>query len=405
MRTARALRHAGRALSAHRTRAALAVASVAVGVAAVVVTGALGAGARAEVLSRVDGMGTNLLVVRTGAVTRQVARRSIAGAATTLTLEDAARIARLPFVASAAPGIDGGARIEFGGRSMTTRVLGTTPEFQAVRRLTVRAGRFLEAGDDADRRRVVVAGATVARTLFPDGDAVGREIRVRGVPYEVVGVLEEKGVLADGSDQDNQILVPVRTALRRILNTNWITVVFVSVRDPARMADAGAAVGQVLATRAGAGRGQGADVEIQDTARFVRIQQQTADWLATLSVALSGLALGIGGTGVLGLMLMSVRERTTEIGVRRAVGATRADIVRQFMMETTLLASAGALAGIAVGAMASAALARGTAWPLAFPVDALRWSLGTVGVIGLGFGALPAARAASIPPMGAIRRD
>jgi putative ABC transport system permease protein len=389
-----------RALFAHRLRAILALSSIAIGVAALVLTSAIGVGAQKELQGRLENMGTNLLVVRPARVERLAARKSIRGFVTSLTVEDDEAIARLALVAAAAPGAERPVRVKAGTAVVTTKVLGTTAAFPIARRLEVASGRFFD--DDRSTARVAVLGARVSDALFAGQDAVGREIRVGGVPFEVIGVLREKGVLADGSDEDNQILIPIRTALRRVLNTRWLSAVFVSVRDPRRMQAAEVEIGKLLRARHRTGFEVADDFEIQNTTKFIAAQKQAADSFALLTSGLSAIALVVGGAGILALMFLSVRERTSEIGLRVAVGARPRDILVQFLVEATFLALGGWLAGLIVGGLGTVLVALGTDWKTGVPVTALMASLSTVLGIGLGFGVLPARRASLIAPIEAL---
>jgi putative ABC transport system permease protein len=386
------------ALSAHRLRAVLALASVAIGVAAVVLAAAVAAGAEREVLRRIAAIGTNLVVVRPAQVERRASRQTIRGVVTTLTMADYEAIAGLPVVAAASPGAERPVRAKAGNVATPTRVLGTSPEYPAVRNFRLRAGRYFTAEDDREGLRVAVLGSRVAATLFGEASPLGREIRVGGVPFDVSGVLEPKGVLPDGSDEDDQILVPIRTALRRVLNTAWLTGIYVSVDEPAAIETALAEIGELLRARHGRD-----DFSIQNTTRMVAMQQQAADLLTLLAAGLGGVALLVGGTGILALMTTSVKARTAEIGLRAALGATPRDILVQFLLEATLLAASGWLAGLAVGGAAAAAIALGTRWRLALPAGALLASAAMVLIGGLGFGALPARKAARTPPSLALR--
>ena len=401
MRISRALRPALRALLAHRLRVALVLSSVAMGVAAVLLTGAIGKGARSEVLRDIEALGTNLLVVRPAQAKRLVARKEIGGIKTTLRLADAAAIAELGLVREVVPGTDGTLRVKAGsGGALATKVMGTSPAFPGVRNFRVRRGRFFDADDDREARRVAVLGARIDETLFPGRDAVGRWIRIRGVPFEVIGTLEAKGILADGSDEDNQILIPLRTALRRVFNTTWISSAFVSVRDPRRMGDAEAEIAGLLRERH-----RKDDFAIQNQAKLLASQATMADSLALFTTGLSALALLVGGTGILALMLLSVKERTGEIGLRMAVGARPRDILLQFLAESTALALGGWLAGVAAGALGTAAVAFGTDWKVGLPFEALLASLAMASAIGLGFGALPARKASLLPPIQALASE
>jgi putative ABC transport system permease protein len=412
MRLARALRPALRALAAHRLRVALALSGVAIGVAAVLLTGALGAGAQREVARSLEAMGTNLLVVRPAPAKRLVARKEVRGFVTTLTPADAAALAGLERVDEAMPGMEGTLRVKGGGGSVTATVLGATRAFPRVRRFRLGTGRFFDAEDEDGARRVAVLGARVAERLFGDEPAaalLGRGLRLRGIPFEIVGVLEAKGVLADGSDEDNTIVIPIRTALRRVFNVAYLSTVFVTVRDvrdagrPGPMDAAQAEIGALLRERH---RRRGAaladDFAIQDKTKLLASQREAVATLTLFTAGLSGLALLVGGTGILALMLLSVKERTGEIGLRLAVGARPRDILVQFLAEATALALGGWLAGVAVAALGTVGLALGTSWKVAVPVGALLASLAMALITGLGFGAVPARRASLLPPIRAL---
>jgi putative ABC transport system permease protein len=390
-----------RALFAHKLRAMLALSSVAIGVAALVLTSAIGAGAQKEVSRSLENMGTNLLVVRPARVKKLTARKSIRGAVTTLRVEDYEALRELDPVATAAPTAERAMRVKAGTAVVTTNVVGTTADFPIVRRLSVGAGSFFD--DDPSVPRVAVLGTRVSQALFAGEEAVGREIRIGTVPFEVIGVLREKGVLADGTDEDNQILVPIRTVLRRVLNTRWLSGVFVSVRDPRRMQDAEVEIGKVLRARHRTGTAERADdFEIQNTAKTIAAQKRAVDSFELLTGWLTTIALVVGGSGILALMFLSVRERTSEIGLRVAVGARPRDIVLQFLLEATFLALGGWLIGLVVGGVGVGLVMLGTKWTVGVPVVALLTSLAMVLFIGIGFGAFPARRASLVPPIEAL---
>ena len=392
-----------RGLLAHKFRAVLALLSIAVGVAAVVLTGAIGAGAEAEMLSRMENMGTNLLVVRPAQIKKLVARKTITGYTTSLKIEDYQAISELAGVARATPGSESMLRVKAGGTTIITKVLGTTSGFPDVRRFEVRRGRFFDAEDDHDARRVAVLGARIEEELFNGADPVGEEIRIRGVPFEVIAALEPKGVTADGSNEDNQVLIPIRTALRRVFNSTWLNEVFVSVQDPRRMEDAQSEIGSLLRARHGLEQnGRPDDFAIQNTSKFLAAQKEAAETLTLFSTGLAGLALVVGGIGILALMVLSVRERTGEIGLRMAVGARPRDIFLQFLAEALFLALGGWTVGIALGAIGATAIALGTSWKIAVPLEAVVASLGMAATTGLGFGAFPARKASLLPPIQAL---
>jgi putative ABC transport system permease protein len=402
VRIGRGLRSSIQGLIAHKVRATLAVASVAIGVAAVLVTSALGRGAEREVLRGVEAMGTNLVVVRPAQAKRLVARKEVRGVVTSLRVEDQEAIARLADVAAVAPSVDGAVRVTAGGGSMAASLLGTTATLAGLRNLSLRAGRFLDADDEAQARRVAVLGNRVAETLFAGEEAIGETIRARGIPFEVIGVLRAKGVLADGSDQDNQIFIPVRTALRRVFNTRRLGAVFVGVRDPKRMDEAEDEVRGLLHERHRLEEGKPDDFAVQNQAKLLMMQKITADSITLLASGLAAVSLLVGGTGILALMLLSVKERTGEIGLRMAVGARPQDILLQFLTEAALLSMVGWLAGASVGGLATVALSLGTEWRVGLPTATVLSSLAMTAVSGLGFGAFPARKAARLPPIRAL---
>jgi putative ABC transport system permease protein len=403
MRLRRGLRLSARALSAHRVRAALAMASVAVGVAAVLLTSTLGQGVRDGILRDVAAMGTNLLVVRPAVVEPRVGRPEIRGRETSLRPEDGVAIEALETVRAVAPGSERTMRIKAGRGSMEALVLGTGASFRALRGLRLRAGRFFDPYEEKNAQRVAVLGDRVARTLFPLGHPVGATLRIDGTPFEVVGVLEARGVLLDGADEDGNVFVPYRTALRRLLNTTWLSSVFVGVAQAEGLGPAEEAVRRLLRDRHRLGPAQADDFEIQSQAKLVAGRQALADSLTLLAGGLAGVSSLVGGTGVLALMLLSVKERTGEIGLRLAVGARSTDVFLQFLAETSMLVLGGWLLGVLAAALLTGAVALATDWPLGVPRFGLAMSLVASLVTGFVFGTWPARRAARLAPVLALR--
>lgn len=402
MRPGRLLRTSARALLAHRVRALLAASSVAVGVAAVLVTDAVGAGAQAELSDSLASMGTNLLTVRPVEVPRSVARRELRGAVTSLVLEDHEAISRLPHLLASVPGASATARVTADGEAVDATVLGTTPAFLRARSFRLRSGRFLDPDDDHDARRVAVIGARVAEQLFEGQEPTGRALRLRGVPYDVIGVLAAKGVLADGSDEDKLVVVPLRTALRRVLNITWLDTVFVSVERPELLARTEDALRALLRERHRLRPDEPDDFSIQDKTKAVASQRETVAFLSLLTTGLASLALLVGGTGILALLLLGVRERRVEIGLRVALGATPRDVFAQFLAEAAALAASGWVIGLLAGAAAAAVVAFATGWRVeASPWTALASFAATV-ITGLMFGSVPARRASLVPPILAL---
>jgi putative ABC transport system permease protein len=404
MRVLRGLGLSTRALFAHKVRTTLALASVAVGVAAVVVTGAIGTGAEKEVLRRTESMGTNLLVVRPAQIKTSAARKQIRGVVTNLKLEDYEAIRELAPVEEAVPGAESRLTVKAGSEAMPAMVMGTTSPYIDVCRFHLQRGRFLDDDDNFNARRVAVLGARVNDTLFDGQDAIGHDIRIRGVPFEIIGVLAAKGVLADGSDEDNEVLIPIRTALRRVFNSTWLNPVFVSVRNPGEMSETENAIAKLLRDRHRLdSTGEPDDFSIQNKTRALAAQKQLAESLNLLATSLAAISLFVGGAGILALMLMSVKERTGEIGLRIAVGARPRDILVQFLMEATFLAVGGWAVGITLGTLVAAVVAFATRWKLAMSPEQVLATLGMVLTIALGFGAYPARKASLVPPIEALQ--
>jgi putative ABC transport system permease protein len=393
-----------RALFAHKVRALLALASIAVSVGAVVIVSAIGTGAEREILLQTESMGVNLLVIRPAQVKKSAARRQIRGVVSALTQRDDEAVRELAQVRAVVPGQEDTVRVKAGSRSMSVRVLGTAAPYLEVCRFQLDRGRFLDDDDDAQARRVAVLGARVDEELFPGQNAIGRDLRIRGVPFEVIGVLKAKGIQADGSDQDNQIVIPIRTALRRVFNLTWLNPIFVSVRDPMQMPAAESGIAQLLRSRHHLeASGKPDDFSIQNKTKALAAQRQIADSLTTLAVALAGISLIVGGIGILALMLMSVKERTSEIGLRIAVGARPRDILFQFLAEAMLLALSGWLAGLALGVSGAAVVALVAKWKIAVSPSMLLATLATVLIAGVGFGTYPARKASLITPIRALK--
>jgi putative ABC transport system permease protein len=392
-----------RALLAHKVRASFALLSVAAGVAAVVLTSAIGRGAELRILSETAKLGSNLLAVRPRQVNATAGRKELSGLVTTLDMGDYEAMTRLPRVAEAAPGAEAALTVRLGDGSMPAMVLGTTPNYLEIGNFQLREGRFLDADDNRAALRVAVLGARIDQTLFDEENPIGRDIRIRGDSFKVIGVLSAKGILADGSDEDNLVLIPIRTALRRVFNSTWLNPVFISVRRPQDMDVAVAQIGELLRTRHRlALRGKADDFSIQNPAKTLAMQKQAADSLGLLTDGLAAGSLVVGGVGILAIMLMSVKERTAEIGLRMAVGARPRDILNQFLLEATFLSLGGWLVGMALGAVGGTAIAFFTSWRIAAPVKVILASLAMAITTGLGFGAYPARKASLLPPIQAL---
>ncbi len=407
MRIARNLRLSVRVLAAHRVRTALAVAGTAVGVAGVLVVTAIGEGARAAVLRRIEGLGRNMLVV-TAARMGPRAGRTLTGGGWTrrLRVEDAGALREASGqVVRAAPGQERSLLAKFGPIQNRATVLGTTPEWREIRQFALAEGRFFTQAENLARDRVAVLGWAARVNLFPDSmPPVGRIIRIGWVPFEVVGVLASKGVSVDGTaTEDDRIIVPIATALRRLFNTEYLKVIYLEVGAASAMAEAQREVAAILRERHDIARGASDDFLIENQRALLAAELATQASFRRLIAGLGFLSLLVGGVGILSIMLLSARERRPEIGLRVAVGARRPDIAVQFLAEAVLLAAAGGAVGILVGVGAAELVSAVTAWETRVSGRTLLVATLSVAAIGVGFGVYPAWRAASLDPIAALQ--
>jgi putative ABC transport system permease protein len=407
VRITRNLKLSVRVLSAHRVRTALAVAGTAVGVAGVLVVTAIGEGARGAVVRRIEGLGKNMLVV-TAAKLPSRAGRSLSGEGRSreLRMDDASAIlAGSHHVIRAAPGQDRGMRAKYGPIQNPTTVLGTTPDWQLIRQFPIAEGRFFTAEENLTRQRVAVLGSEARANLFPDSvSPLGKTIRIARVPFEVVGVLAAKGLSADGTaTEDDRIIVPLETALRRLFNLEYLKAIYLEVGTSASMVEAQGEVAAILRERHGLPPGARDDFLVENQRVLLAAELATQSSFRRLIIGLGFLSLLVGGVGILSLMLLSIRERRPEIGLRVAVGARRPDIAVQFLAEALLLAAAGGVVGILLGLGAAQLVTSVTAWDARVSTATLLVAVGSVAAIGLGFGVYPAWRAASLDPIESLQ--
>ena len=405
-RLARGLLLSLQLLLAHRLRTALGVSGLLAGVAAVIVMVAIGQGAERRVLQRVQAMGTNLLVVSAAPAQRVAARPRQVAVHTMLRPGDAEAIERESALAvAAAPAVNGAMVVRWEGVNTTTTVTGTTVEGLRMRNISAVRGRVFEDDDDRQRRRVALVGPTVVRSLFDGADPVGRVVRIGNVPFEVIGMTRARGVDPNGADLDDVVVVPLETAMRRLLNIPYVHALFVQAPSSGDLDGLERDVREILLGRYPGRSGMLDLFVVQSQTTLLRTERGAARAMNQLIVGVSLLSLLAGGVGIVAVMLIAVRERTREIGLRRALGAKRRDIRLQFMLESTMLAAGGGLAGVAVGLAAAAGAAAASPWDLvvSWPVAGLGVVCSTI--LGLIVGVIPAARAARLEPIAALRAE
>jgi putative ABC transport system permease protein len=409
MRILRSVRLSVRALSTHRIRTALAIAGAAVGVCGVLVLTAVGEGARIAVIRRIEQLGPNVLIVLTSNLEARGGRsRRGVTVSKKLSADDAAAILRAtPAVVRVAPAQDRDMLVKHGAVQATASVLGTTPEWLEIRRFTLTDGRFFTHRENGNRSRVAVLGADVSQDLFADSlSPLGRIIRIGRIPFTVVGVLARSGTSVTGaSSEDRRIVVPLETAMRRVFNVEYVKMVYVQADRASALSEAETQTGAVLRFRHDIGRGESDDFVVQNQRVLLSAELAAQTSFQRLITGLGVLALIVGGVGILSIMLLSVRERRREIGLRIAVGARRRDIALQFLTEALVLAAAGGAAGLVLGYAVAALVSSATRWDARVSELPLVAAVGSVFILGIGAGVLPARRAAALDPIDALQAE
>jgi macrolide transport system ATP-binding/permease protein len=387
-----AVKMAARSMRSNLFRTALTLLGVVIGVAAVVAMLAIGAGSKQDVLERIAAMGSNQLSIRPGAPGVRGG-----GDVATLTLADAEAIARLPNVALVSPERAMGQVLRAGNRDVRSTVQGVWPVYATLRDWQTTAGSFITAADVRGYAPVVVLGQTVANNLFPDGaDPVGEFVLVRNVPFQVIGVLAPKGASGWGGDQDDVALVPLSTGTMRLFGQPFLGGITARVADGARIGETEAAINALLEERH-----RSIDFQVRNTASLQEAVTQTSDTLTALLGSVAAISLVVGGIGVMNIMLVSVTERTREIGIRMATGARRRDILLQFNTEALVVCGSGGLIGVALG-LGAAAVAQAFGMPVAYSAGPALLAFGCAFFTGLAFGYLPARKAARMDPVRAL---
>ncbi|HMA44239.1 MAG TPA: ABC transporter permease [Gemmatimonadales bacterium] len=390
------------ALRANRLRSLLTMLGIVIGVGAVITMVALGSGARRAVQDRIQALGPTLLNVFSG----QDFRGGVAvSTPVRLTYDDALALARdARYVAGVAPELERGLQIEYGDRNINEDVIGTTPNFVVVHNYPLTAGRFFTEGDNAARRRYAVLGATIPTQLQANGSAmIGQDIRIAGIPFTVLGVLAEKG--GGPGSNDNDVLIPFETARYRVMGTDRLRTIAVKASDVASMPIAMIEIERVLRREHKIAPGAENDFRIRNQRDVLSTFEQTTQTFGYLLAGVAAVSLLVGGIGIMNIMLVSVTERTREIGVRKALGATRRNILVQFVVEAVVLCLVGGLMGIVLGSLGAVLLSRLAHWNTLISPAAIFMAFCFSAAVGLFFGIWPARRAATLDPIEALRYE
>jgi putative ABC transport system permease protein len=399
------------ALRAHLLRTALTMLGIIIGVGAVIAMVSVGAGAQRRISEQIRSLGSNAIVVLSGASTSGGIRWGL-GTQLTLTEEDARAIAiEVPPIEVAAPSVRGSAQTVFGNTNWSTVIQGVTPDYLIAREWGVANGKMFGPEDVDAAAKVAVLGETVWTSLFGDSDPIGQTIRIKKVPFTVVGVLEAKGQSSFGQDQDDVILIPISTAKKKVLgrstqsNPRAVGAINVRVKDAELMGEAEDLIRDLLRQRHRLQPGQDDDFQIRVLAELFAAQEESARVMTMLLAAIASVSLLVGGIGIMNIMLVSVTERTREIGLRMAVGARSRDILAQFLIEAVTLAIAGGVVGIACGLGASQAIASFAEWTTDVQPEAIGLAFVFAGAVGIFFGFYPARKASRLDPIDALRYE
>ncbi|MDW7981050.1 MAG: ABC transporter permease, partial [Verrucomicrobiales bacterium] len=357
------IRIALRALRRNKLRTALTMLGIIIGVAAVIAMVGIGQGAKAQVESQIASMGQNVILIFSGSVTRSGIHTGW-GSAGTLTVEDAEAIRReIPGVIAVSPEVRSGSQIAAGNQNWFTQVLGESPDYFQIRQWPVVEGAPFTEQDVRSANKVAVIGKTIADQLFPGEDPLGQIVRIRNVPFVVVGVLAPKGLSMMGQDQDDVIIIPFTSAMKRVQGVTTLRAILVQVAKPTMLPVAQQQITELLRQRHKIGPGRDDDFTVRTQLEIAEMATATARTMTTLLGAIASVSLIVGGIGIMNIMLVSVTERTREIGIRMAVGARARDILLQFLIEAVTLSVIGGLLGIALGIGASNLLASKMNWP------------------------------------------
>jgi putative ABC transport system permease protein len=395
-------------VAVNKLRSALTMLGIIIGVAAVIVMVAVGAGAQARVEEQIRALGSNLLLILSGARTQGGVRLAV-GSTYTLSEDDAIAINREIHEALAAPALRGGAQVVWGNSNWATQIYGTTPDYLDVRQWALQTGRIFEAAEMSGAGKVCIVGQTVVRQLFGGTDPVGQVLRIKRVPFTVIGVLENKGQSMMGTDQDDIILVPIATARSRVLGSanlakqRSVSTIWVKVADGYDTKAAEEQVRALLRQRHRLQAGAEDDFSLRNLAEVMAAQEASSRVLAVLLAAVASVSLVVGGIGIMNIMLVSVTERTREIGLRMALGARTRDILGQFLVEAVTLSLIGGLVGVLLGVGGSLAVAHFAGWKVLLSGQAVALAVVFAFVIGVFFGFYPARKAARLNPVEALR--
>jgi putative ABC transport system permease protein len=391
-----------KALNRNKMRTMLTMLGMIIGVGAVITMVALGKGAQSTIEEQVKAAGTNLITVMAGNFTQGGVRQG-GGMSTTLTVDDAESLRQLPGVQYLSAAVNSRAQIVAGNQNWSTQIQGTDVELPLIRNWPTKYGAFFTSQDVQSAAKVCVLGQTVSDNLFgPDTDPTGQIIRVKNQPFRVLGVMAPKGSTGFGQDQDDAVYAPYTTVQKKLQGITYINQIQISADTP-ETAPVSAEITEALRTRHKLIPGDPDDFMVRTQEEMASVRTETTKTMTTLLAAIAGVSLLVGGIGIMNIMLVSVTERTREIGLRMAIGARGKDVLLQFLVEAVVLSLFGGLLGIALGYGLSAAAEKFLQWPTSIPANAIGMAFGFAAGTGVFFGFYPARKAAGLDPIEALR--
>jgi len=399
------LRIALRALARNKLRAFLTMLGIIIGVGAVIAMVAIGEGAKSTIRTQIASLGTNVLIILPGSNVQGGVRAGSGNVNTLVDSDSRAMTRELPSVAYASPVLRRQEQLVAGNLNWGTQAQGVAPEFQQIRDWVIESGRFLHEGDMDSAAKVAVIGQTVARQLFGNDDPIDSVIRIRNIPFRVVGVLAGKGQTGQGQDQDDTVMIPYTTMQKRLMRITYLQSIVVRAVSAEKVQEAQEQITLLLRQRHRIAEGREDDFTVRNLSDIAEAAQSTARVMAILLGSVAGISLLVGGIGIMNIMLVSVTERTREIGIRMAVGARSKDIMLQFLVEAVVMAATGGIIGILLGIGSSELLKNWAQWPTLIDPAVVAVAFLFSGAVGVFFGFYPAKKAAGLDPIDALRYE
>ena len=399
------LKMAALSLVANKLRTVLTMLGIIIGVCAVIAMVSVGMGVRKNVVDSISRLGSNMLVVMSGSSNRSGVRGG-AGSVQTLTYDDAEAIKkRVKNVEYVSPTAQGTYQVVYGHENWSTTVTGVIPEYAQIQSLTMQSGIFFTEHDVDVRNRVAVIGTTVASNLFGGVNPVGKKIRVGNSPYTVIGLIASKGQSSGGQDQDDTVLIPLTTAQERLFGITYVRSINVQVSESDKMDEVQANIEKLLRQRHRIRSGAEDDFTVRNLTSLMETMTETTTMITLLLGSIAGISLVVGGIGIMNIMMVSVTERTREIGIRKAIGATYNSIMLQFLIESTMISILGGLVGIVIGVGLAQAISKFGNFTTVISGASIIASFGFSLFVGIFFGMLPARKAARLDPIDALRYE